>query len=76
MQRHGPHVGFFRVEASEAGLRAVLDDAFQAPIEHEGQDLRLESDDNPAADWSPQFEGIVIDRTTGTVYGGQEGASI
>ncbi|WP_210529920.1 phytase [Rubellimicrobium arenae] len=38
--------------------------------------MRQEDDDIVEADWSPQFEGIVIDRATGTVYAGQEDVGI
>lgn len=75
-QRHESRVGFFTLQSGPDGVSAVLDHAFQAPVEHRNQNLRLEDDDDPAADWSPQFEGIVIDRTTGTVYAGQEDVGI
>lgn len=75
-QRHESRLGFFKLQSTAQGVSAVFDHAFQAPTEHRGQNLRQEDDDDVAADWSPQFEGIVIDRDTGTVYAGQEDVGI
>lgn len=76
-QRHQPVVGVFALEARENGtVAAVFDHAFSAPTEHDGQDLWKESEDDVLADFSPQFEGVVIDRATGTVYAGQEDVGI
>jgi 3-phytase len=76
-QRGKARLGLFRVEAKAAGgvaVRYVRD--FRFPVIHDGQDLRLESDTNPAEDWNPQFEGLVVDRRTGTLYAGQEDVGI
>lgn len=76
-QRHQPTVGIFKLEARDGGVvAAVLDHAFSAPTEHAGQSLWQENDDNPLLDFSPQFEGVVVDRTTGTIYAGQEDVGI
>ncbi|WP_045393115.1 phytase [Falsirhodobacter sp. alg1] len=75
-QRHQPVVGLFRLEATENGVRAVKDHEFAVPTTHMGQDLWEESDDDAAHDFSPQFEGMVIDRTTGMLYAGQEDVGI
>ena len=75
-QRHTGRIGFFKAVAGPDGLTAVLDHAFTAPDEHMGQNLWIENEDDPALDWSPQFEGVVVDRTTGTVYAGQEDVGI
>ena len=69
-------MGFFKAVVGPNGVMAVLDQVFQAPVEHKGQNLRMEDDNDAATDWSPQFEGLVIDRTTGTVYAGQEDVGI
>ncbi|WP_245893384.1 phytase [Devosia naphthalenivorans] len=76
-QRHQPVVGVFSLEAREGGtVRAVFDHSFSVPTEHKGQDLWQESEEDPLADFSPQFEGLVIDRVTGTIYAGQEDVGI
>lgn len=75
-QRHQSVVGLFRLEVTEAGVRAVKDHEFAAPTEHMGQDLWEESEEDVTKDFSPQFEGLVIDRTTGTLFAGQEDVGI
>lgn len=76
-QRHQPVVGLFKLQANADGTAiAVKDHEFAVPASHKGQDLTEESDDDPAKDWSTQFEGSVIDRTTGTLYAGQEDVGI
>ena len=76
-QRHQTLVGLFRLEARPGGtVAAVIDHAFTVPAEHRGQSLWEESDEDPAKDWSPQFEGLVIDRTDGRLYAGQEDVGI
>lgn len=42
------------------------------PTNHKGQDLTVENEDDPALDWQPQFEGLVVDEETGTLFAGQE----
>lgn len=76
-QRHQPVVGIFTLEAREGGtVAAVFDHDFRVPTSHNGQDLWQESEEDALADFSPQFEGVVIDHTTGTVYAGQEDVGI
>jgi len=76
-QRSQPVVGLFRLETRADGTAvAVLDHDFRVPAEYRGQDLFQESDDDPLKDWSPQFEGAVIDYTTGTLFAGQEDVGI
>ncbi len=76
-QRHQPVVGLFKLVATEGGhVRAELDHDFRVPAEQSGQPLFAENDDDPLLDFSPQFEGMVIDRTTGTLYAGQEDVGI
>jgi 3-phytase len=72
-QRVQPRLGLFRLRARADGKVAVhfvRDWLF--PDEHEGQDLRIENDDDPLRDWSPQFEGLTVDQRTGILYAGQE----
>jgi myo-inositol-hexaphosphate 3-phosphohydrolase len=54
----------------------VWDHSFAVPARHNEQDLYQENDDDPLKDWSPQFEGSVIDRTTGMLYAGEEDVGI
>lgn len=76
-QRHQPVVGVFSLEARNDGtVAAVFDHDFQVPTSHMGQDLWQESEEDALADFSPQFEGVVIDRTTGILYAGQEDVGI
>ncbi|WP_137149911.1 phytase [Devosia sp. FKR38] len=76
-QRHQPTVGVFTLMATAGGkVQAVLDHEFRGVTTQDGQDLWAENDDDPLLDFSPQFEGAVIDRTTGTIYAGQEDVGI
>ena len=76
-QRHQALVGLFSLNALPDGhVGAVFERAVKVPTSHEGQDLFEESDDNPLKDWSPQFEGAVIDASTGILYAGQEDVGI
>ena len=76
-QRHQPRIGLFRLVPKADGTVAteyVRD--FRFPVRFKGQDLRLENDDDPSKDWSPQFEGLVVDQRTGILYAGQEDVGI
>jgi myo-inositol-hexaphosphate 3-phosphohydrolase len=76
-QRHQPVVGVFRLEARDGGkVGVVFDHDFRAPTTHMGQDLWQESEEDALKDFSPQFEGVVIDHSTGTIYAGQEDVGI
>lgn len=75
-QRHQPVVGVFKLVVGPAGAHVVLDHDFRVSATHDGQDLFSENDDDALLDFSPQFEGTVIDRTTGTIYAGQEDVGI
>lgn len=75
-QRQEPVVGVYTLEAHADGtVAAKFDHDFRVPAEHKGQNLYEENDD-PLKDWSPQFEGSVIDCTNGTVYAGEEDVGI
>jgi 3-phytase len=72
-QRGEPRLGLFRLEPKANGtvdVAYVRD--FRFPVRFRGQDLRQENDDNPDKDWSPQFEGLVVDQRTGILYAGEE----
>lgn len=76
-QRHQPTVGIFTLQATAGGhVKAVLDHDFRVATTHGGQDLWIENEDDALLDFSPQFEGTVIDRTTGIIYAGQEDVGI
>lgn len=49
---------------------------WQFPYVFQGQDLTQEDDEDPSRDFSPQFEGMVADQQTGTLYAGQEDVGI
>ena len=71
--RHQPVVGIFTLEAKPDGhVAAVFDHDFRVPAEHKGQSLWQENDDDMLLDFSPQFEGLAIDQTDGTIYAGEE----
>jgi 3-phytase len=46
------------------------------PYSYKDQSLTETSDDDPRKDYSPQFEGMVVDQQTGTLYAGQEDVGI
>lgn len=72
-QRHQPQVGLFTLQALPEGkVGAKFERSVLVPGTHKGQDLYQEAEDEPLKDWSPQFEGSVVDATTGTLYAGQE----
>ncbi len=75
-QRSEPRIGVFRL-TPVAGDKLVAEFQFdfRVPVVHDGQNLRQE-DDDPAKDWSPQFEGLVVDQRTGILYAGQEDVGI
>lgn len=76
-QRHQPRIGLFRLDAKADGtVDAVYVRDFRFPVRFEGQNLRQESDEDPRKDWSPQFEGLVVDQRTGILYAGQEDVGI
>lgn len=75
-QRHQPRIGLFRlVPKADGTVETVYVRDFRFPVRFMGQDLRLENDD-PNKDWSPQFEGLVVDQRTGILYAGQEDVGI
>lgn len=76
-QRGKARLGLFRLRARFDGKVAVdfLRD-FRFPLFHNDQDLRVENEDDPLPDWSPQFEGLVVDQRSGVLYAGQEDVGI
>lgn len=76
-QRHQPAIGIFALEALPGGkVAARLERTVLVPANHKGQDLFQEAEDEPLKDWNAQFEGSVIDATTGILYAGQEDVGI
>ncbi len=57
-------------------VAAVQVQRWQFPYVFQGQDLTQENEDDPSQDFSPQFEGMVVDQQTGTLYAGQEDVGI
>ncbi|MEY4515854.1 MAG: hypothetical protein RL180_200 [Pseudomonadota bacterium] len=45
---------------------------FKFPYVYQGQDLTQEDDNDPAKDFSPQFEGMAVDQQTGVLYAANE----
>lgn len=76
-QRSQPRLGEFELTPVAGGkVDAVFVRDFIFPDVHDGQDLRIESETDPRQDWSPQFEGLVVDQRTGILYAGQEDVGI
>jgi 3-phytase len=76
-QRTNPRLGIFTLTPTADGkVTAAMVHDVRVPFTFMGQDLTVESDDDPLMDWNPQFEGATIDRTTGTIYAGQEDVGI
>ena len=76
-QRGTPRIGLFRLTARADGKVVVaLERDFRFPATHDGQDLRVENEDDPLRDWSTQFEGLVVDQRTGVLFAGQEDVGI
>jgi 3-phytase len=76
-QRTNPRLGIFALTPNAEGkVTAAMVHDVRVPFAFMGQDLTVESEDDPLMDWSPQFEGVVVDRVTGTIYAGQEDVGI
>lgn len=76
-QRGKARLRAFQLEGRRDGKVAVKPGRdFRFPLRHDGQDLRVEDEDDPLRDWSPQFEGLAVDQRTGTLYAGQEDVGI
>ena len=76
-QRGEARLGVFRLAPRNDGtVEAIYDRDYRFPIVHKGQNLRVENDDDPRKDWSPQFEGLAVDRRNGVLYAGQEDVGI
>jgi 3-phytase len=76
-QRTNPRLGIFTLTPTPDGKVAVaMVRDVRVPFTFMGQDLTVESEDNPLMDWNPQFEGVTVDHTTGTIYAGQEDVGI
>lgn len=76
-QRNQPRLGVFRLtgrDDGKVGVEFVRD--FRFPISFRGQNLRQENEDDPRRDWSPQFEGLVVDQREGILYAGEEDVGI
>lgn len=76
-QRGKARLGLFRLVPAGGGpLAAEFVRDFRFLVIHDGQDLRIENEDDPRRDWSPQFEGMTVNQRTGVLYAGQEDVGI
>lgn len=76
-QRTNPRVGLFELKPVEGGKMAVIKTAeASVPFTFRGQTLTTENEEDAELDWNPQFEGVVVDKVSGTVYAGQEDVGI
>jgi len=75
-QRREPVIAKFELMAQADGkIAANKVQSWTFPDTYKAQNLRQEGAD-PRQDWNPQFEGIVVDQRTGTVFAGQESVGI
>jgi 3-phytase len=76
-QRTNPRIGIFTLTPNADGtVAAAMVRDVRVPFVFQGQDLTVESEDDPTQDWSPQFEGLVADKVSGILYAGQEDVGI
>jgi 3-phytase len=76
-QRTNPRLAIFSLTPTADGLvTAAMIHDIRVPFSFQGQDLTIESDDVPAMDWNPQFEGVTVDKVSGLIYAGQEDVGI
>lgn len=78
-QRKQARVAQFELVAEQGGtvnVTAVSGRDWRFPYAYNGQNLREASDTDATRDWSPQFEGMVVDQRTGILYAGQEDVGI
>jgi 3-phytase len=61
---------------SKVNVAAVSGRDWRFPYTWRGQNLREESNLDASRDWSPQFEGMVVDQRNGMLYAGQEDVGI
>ncbi|WKB53460.1 phytase [Eleftheria terrae] len=64
------------VDDGHKKISARLVREWRFPYTHRGQDLTQEDENDPARDFSPQFEGMVVDQQTGILYAAQEDVGI
>ncbi len=76
-QRTNPRIGLFRLTPTAEGtVTAAMVHDVRVPFTFMDQDLTIENEDDARLDWSPQFEGLTVDKATGTIYAGQEDVGI
>jgi len=78
-QRKQARVAQFELVAEAGGtvnVSAVSGRDWRFPYSYNGQSLREASDTDATRDWSPQFEGMVVDQRNGILYAGQEDVGI
>jgi 3-phytase len=76
-QRTNPRLGIFSLTPNAEGtVTAKMVHDVRVPFTFQDQDLTVENEDDPTMDWSPQFEGVAVDKTTGAIFAGQEDVGI
>ncbi|NSL56981.1 phytase [Uliginosibacterium aquaticum] len=78
-QRKQARVQQFELVAEVGGtvnVAAVSGRDWRFPYTYKGQSLLEASDTDASRDWSPQFEGMVVDQRNGILYAGQEDVGI
>lgn len=78
-QRKQARVAQFELVAevgNTVNVVAVSGRDWRYPYAYNGQSLREENETDATRDWSPQFEGMVVDQRTGILYAGQEDVGI
>lgn len=61
-----------RETGGKVNTKSVAGRDWRFAYRYKDQDLREESDVDASRDFSPQFEGMVVDQRTGVLYAGQE----
>ncbi|WP_047394877.1 phytase [Chitinibacter sp. ZOR0017] len=78
-QRKQARIRQFELIAEAGGtvnVVAVAGRDWRFPYSWRGQNLRETNDLDATRDWSPQFEGMVVDQRNGMLYAGQEDVGI
>lgn len=76
-QRNESRIAEFLLKTESDGkVTALMSHDWRFPYSWNGQDLTSESDENPDLDWSPQFEGLTVDKQQNVLYAGQEDTGI
>ncbi|WP_338849454.1 phytase [Massilia sp. W12] len=78
-QRKQARIKQFELIAEAGGkvnVAALAGRDWRFPYTWRGQNLRESNEQDASRDWSPQFEGMVVDQRNGMLYAGQEDVGI